>query len=452
VRAGHSRAELEVGADRVLTVRAENRLALLQAVRAADPSGRQAMAAVQSLRSGQDRVLLVDSPRLAAVAAWRPEYGMTAEEAAAALHPRAPDPIMVTGGELAFDLDVRMTAPERGRTLFFEAVLADPAGTRLVARAGPLEEGAAVLKVQVPACAKAPGCRLSSLAVMQSTLEQRVFFAARPGFDVTVRGLSAGTPVLTAETLADRTRWRLAVSAAPPNLIVTPTGGGLLLRVAPIRPGPASDAGVYPVDAPAPIATIRAKKLQVRIAGDQRITYGSASIAERIAGSATRLPRLGDQGVLVDLEYADRLGADFGAGESMQVWLARGAPRDLTGRLEAQGLIIIGEESIDDVAARYASFGPPLTLQFMLLSAVIGVALAIGSASVVAAVERRPRAAELNALRIQGAPARVVRRVAVEGYLILIGVSLLTGVLLAVLINTSIGDVLPYFADGWSAP
>ena len=78
-------------------------------------------------------------------------------------------------------------------------------------------------------------------------------------------------------------------------------------------------------------------------------------------------------------------------------------------------MIIIGEESIDDVAARYASFGPPLTLQFMLLSAVIGVALAIGSASVVAAVERRPRAAELNALRIQGAPARVVRRMAVRG-------------------------------------
>ena len=75
----------------------------------------------------------------------------------------------------------------------------------------------------------------------------------------------------------------------------------------------------------------------MRIAGDQRITYGSASIAERIAGSATRLPRFGDQGVLVDLEYADRLGADFGAGESMQVWLARGAPRDLTGRLEARG-------------------------------------------------------------------------------------------------------------------
>ena len=235
VTAGRNRAELEVGADRVLTVRAENRLALLQAVRAADPSGKQAMAVVQSLRSAQDRVLLVDSPRLPAVAVWRPEYGMTAEQAAAALHPAAPAPIMVNGGELTFDLDVRITTSEVGRTLFFEAVLADPDGARLVARVGPLVAGAAVLKAQVPACTTAPGCRLSSLAIMQSTLEQRVFFAARPGIDVTVRGLSASSPVLGADALADRTRWRLAVSPAPPNLIVTPTGGGLLLRVAPIR-------------------------------------------------------------------------------------------------------------------------------------------------------------------------------------------------------------------------
>lgn len=452
VRAGHIRAEQEVGADRVLTVRAENRLALLQAVRAADPSQRQAMAVVQSLRSGQDRVLLVDSPRLAAVAAWRPEYGMSAEQTAALLHPRAPDPVMVTGGELTFDLAVRITEPERGRTLFVEAVLADPTGARLIARVGPLDEGDAVLTAKIPACAKAPGCRLSSLAITQSTTAQAVFFAARPGVEVTVRGLSAGSPVLPPEMLADRTRWRFAVSPAPPNLIVTPAEGGLLLRVAPLRPGPAADPGVYPVDTPAPITTIRAKRLQTRLAGDQRLTYGSTSLAERIAGDAARLPRLGDQGVMADLEYADRLGADFGAGESLQVWLAAGASDEVIRRLQEQGLFIISEDSIDEIAARYASFGPPLTLQFMLLSAVIGVALAIGSASVVAAVERRPRAAELNALRIQGAPAGVVRRVAVEGYLILVGVSLVIGVLLAVLIRAYIGDVLPYFADGWSTP
>src|SRR6185369_10365173 len=102
--AGRTRAELETGADRVLTVRAENRLALLNAVRAADPGGQHAMAAVESVRSNTDRVLLVDSPRLAKVATWRPEYGRSAAATAALLHPSAPAPTTMTGADLAVDL------------------------------------------------------------------------------------------------------------------------------------------------------------------------------------------------------------------------------------------------------------------------------------------------------------------------------------------------------------
>jgi hypothetical protein len=342
--------------------------------------------------------------------------------------------------------------------VYLDVVLADPKGTRLVAHLGPLKEGPQQLRAPLPACTAAPGCRLSSLDIVQSTLEQKIFFASRPGVEVTVHGIEqagnkAGDKAVVAkDMLADRSRWRLDVSGAPPNLIVTPVTGGLLLKVAPVRPGGAADAGVYPLDSPAPIVSVRAKRLQPRIAGDQRVSYGSTSLSERVAGTATRLPRVGDQGVLIDLEYADRLGADFGAGESLQVWLSASAPSSITRALQDQGLIILGEESIDGVADRYASFGPPLTLQFMLLSAVIGLALAIGAATVVAAVERRPRAAELNALRTQGAPARLVQRVGIEGYLVLIGTSLVFGLVLAVLIRLYIGDVLPYFADGWSAP
>ena len=452
--AGRARAELEVGADRVLVVRAENRLALLNAVRAADPSGKYAMAAVESLRSGKDRVLLVDSPRLAAVATWRPEYGMTAEQTAAALHPPAPAPVYLTGDEVALDIDVHFTAADPERVVFFDAVFADPAGGRLTARTGPLKEGPQRLRVPTPACTTAPGCRFSSLALMQSTLEQKVFFSARPGVEVTVHALAqAGPnkPLLTKEQLADRVAWRLTVTDKPPNLIVSPVAAGLLLRIAPVSSG-ATDPGVYRIDSPAPIASVRAKVLQSRVIGDQRVSYGATTLSERIAATAGRLPRLGDQGVLVDLEYADRLGADFGAGESLQVWLARGAPKDIVGRLGQSGVILLSEESIDGTAEHYASFGPPLTLQFMFLSAVIGLALAIGSASVVAAVERRPRSRELNALRTQGASSRLVRRVSIEGYLVMVGTSLVLGLAVAFLIRLYIGDVLPYFADGWSAP
>lgn len=451
---GRTRAELEVGADRVLSVRAENRLALLEAVRAADPGGEHAMAVVQS--TGTDRVLLVDSPRLAKVATWRPEYGMSAAETAAALHPAAPAAVYVTGGELALDVTNHYTVADPQRVVVLDAVLADPKGNRLTVRLGPLAEGPQVLRAAVPACTAAPGCRLSSLQIMQSTLEQKIFFAARPGIEVTVHAVTQagpdGTgPVVPREMLADRSRWRLGVNGNPPNLIVTPVPDGMLLAVAPVRPG-APDPGVYPMDTSAPLASVRAGEPQQRLLGDRRVGYGSVSLSERVAGTARWLPRLGDRGVLVDLEYADRLGADFGAGDSLQVWLNRGAPANITRLLQDQGLIVLGEESIDGVAERYASFGPPLTLQFMMLSAIVGLALAIGSATVVATVERRPRARELGALRAQGAPARLVRRVGAEGYLVLAGASLLLGLVLAALIRAYVGDVLPYFADGWSAP
>ncbi|MGI5244843.1 FtsX-like permease family protein [Dactylosporangium sp. CA-139066] len=452
--AGRARAELEVGADRVLSVRAENRLALLNAVRAADPGGHSAMAVVESVRSGNDRVLLVDSPRLAQVATWRPEYGASAAATAALLHPEAPKAVAVTGATLELDVTNHYTVLDKDRLVYLDVVLADPKGVRLTARLGPLAEGRHALSAQVPACATAPGCRLSSLQIMQTTLAKQTFFASRPGVEVTVHGMTqgGGSAVLGPDLLGDRTRWRLGVNGSPPNLIVTPVADGLKLTVAPVRPGGAADPGVYPLDSPAPLPTIRATKLQPRLVGDQRVSYGSISISESIAGTALRLPRLGDKGVLLDLEYADRLGADFGAGESLQVWLSKGAPADMTKRLQDQGLIVLGDESTAGVADLYASFGPPLTLQFMLLSAIVGVILAIGSASVVAAVERRPRARELGALRAQGAPARLVKRVSIEGYLVLAGASLLFGLILAALIRAYIGDVLPYFADGWSAP
>jgi hypothetical protein len=288
---------------------------------------------------------------------------------------------------------------------------------------------------------------------MQSTLERKIFFAARPGVDLVVHGMTAGgQPVLSKEMLTDRTRWRLGVNGNPPNLTVTPAADGLRLTVAPIRVGGITDPGVYPLDTPAPLASVRATKLQSRLVGDQRVSFGSVSISEQIAGTARALPRLGTKGVMVDLEYADRLSADFGAGESLEVWLNDSAPPDIVKRLQDQGLIVLADDSIDGTAEQYASFGPPLTLQFMLLSAVIGLLLAIGSASVVGAVERRPRARELGALRAQGAPAGLVKRVSIEGYIVLAVASLLFGLILAAVIRAYIGDVLPYFADGWSAP
>ena len=117
-----------------------------------------------------------------------------------------------------------------------------------------------------------------------------------------------------------------------------------------------------------------------------------------------------------------------------------------------RGLTILGDQTVRGVTDRYTHLGPPLALRFALGSALIGLLLAAGCFAVVTAVERPPRRAELDALRAQGAPARLTKRVAIGGHAVLIGVALVAGLAAALLLRLTIGDVVPFFADGWVAP
>jgi hypothetical protein len=452
-QAAEVRAALDVGADRVLTVRAETRAALLAAVRGADPSGRYAMAAVEYSAGGQLPALLVDSTRLAAVARWRPDYGFaTAKAAAAALHPPAAEPVRVSGDRLAVEATVERRADPRA-DIFLDAILADGTGHRLPARLGPLTADQKRFEAPTSACTAAPHCRLVSLAVVETLSETT--FTARTGVAITVHRLdqvAPDGPVVQPAALADRARWRPGSSATQPNLVITSAPSGLALTVAPVSPVGLRDPGVYPMDSPSPLASIRATPPEPLLPGDPRVTLGGITVPEQQVATATRLPRLGTKGVLIDLEYADRLGADFGSGDALQVWLTGGAPARVVTALRSSGIEVVSEETIAGVADRYTRLGPPLALRFTLVSTIAGLALAAGALAVVAAVERRPRAAELAALRAQGAPAKLTQQVASGGYLVLIGVSLVLGAFAAVVLRAYAGDVIPFFADGWTPP
>src|SRR5690606_28517994 len=94
-----TQAERSLGAVRVIDVAPVDAGTLLAAVRAADPSGQHAMAAIR-IPGSQSEVprLLVDSGRLAAVARW-PEGGAPAGAVAARLRQEVAPPVLVTDGE-----------------------------------------------------------------------------------------------------------------------------------------------------------------------------------------------------------------------------------------------------------------------------------------------------------------------------------------------------------------
>jgi hypothetical protein len=439
-RAGTERAAAELGADRVLTVQAPSRGRLLAAVRAADPGGTAAMAVVQTAATaGTVPVLAVDATRLHAVARWRPEYG---PDPSPLLRPAGPEPVILTGERLRLSVTAAAVPAE----LHILATLAGPQGERIGAEFGPITPQSK--EYEAPArCA--PGCRLVSLALTGATGAGGTRPAAAPGTDIVVHGLG-GAP---AELFTDRTRWRPSLDQGGVGLTIARAADGLRLFAETVarRPDKHADTRAFLVDAPVPLPVLAAGDLPAPpLAGDLRLdAVGGGALPVQVAGRAGLLPRLGASGALVDLESADRAGADFGSGDVMQVWLTRTAASSIVDRLAAEGVQVLSDEALAELAGRYAREGTPVALRFQLLAALVGVLLGAGVVAVVAAVEREPRAAELAALRVQGAPRRTVRRVALVGYAVLVGLSTVVGILAALAAWLVARAPLPVFADGW---
>jgi putative ABC transport system permease protein len=445
VRATAERADHELGAARVLGVNARSRAQLLAAVRAVDPAGRYAMAAAYS---PDLQVLAVDTTRLATVARWRPEYGApTAERAAALLHPPAPVGFTLAGSELALET----TANARADPVSILVRLAGPDGAAASATVGPLRPGRHVYHTTVAACAASPGCRLVSIGLRSYRQ------SLPPGVDVEVHaitadgGRDAGAAAESAGVdLTDRPLWRTPFVGTPPQ--VATDAGGLRLGTGGAPVADDLDPTVSVLDAPPRIPVLAAGASRERVlAGDpQVVVFPGAQLPATLAGVGGALPRLGDHGLLADLEYADRLAADFGTAEFLEVWLTADAPRDVVARLAGHDVTVATDTSVRDLTERYERQAMPVAVRFQLIAAAIAMLLAAGALAVAGSVERQSRAAELVALRMQGATDRHVRRTALAGYAVVMVLSTLAGLATAVLARTLVATPVPLFSDGWA--
>ena len=448
--ARHDRAAQEVGAARVLTFDPVAPGQLLAAVRDADPSGRFAMAAVETTsHSGVRAVLAVDATRLASVASWTDRYGAGAAGVAGLLRPAAPAPVRVVAGTLA--VRVTLTAAPPGTPVYLLADLTGPDGLPVSVRYGPLATGAQRLATPAPQCARPPGCRLDGFSLTTGFASNGVpLNPPGPGLDLTLNEVDG----LDAATLRDPSRWRPTAdpAAAGPVLSAGPDG----LRVAVPAPDQLADgirreARVYLVDAPDPVPVVLAGALtDAGLAGAPGVDlFGSDLVPVRVAGRLAALPRLGRSGALVDLEYAQLVATGATSGAVPQVWLAPDAPSSIVDGLTRAGLRLASTDSIAAGEARYGDSGPAVALRFQLLGAVLAVVLAAAGLVLVAAVEREPRGEELAAMRVQGLRRATARATAVGGYAWLAGAAVLTGLLVAPLDRLVTGANLPAFADDW---
>ena len=427
------RSEVELGAPRVLTVEAANRTALEHAVRTADPGGSRAMAVVVN-RDSLPPVVAVDSSRLAAIAAWRPEYGALATLGSAMRATPPPPAAMVTGNRLVLRIDNDDKEP-----VVVTAVLQHEAtGLSRSVDFGPIEPGEQVLRAPVSGCTEAPGCRLvrwqlSGPAGRDGRLGSPSLSAA-----VTVRELTQLEPsagVLDAAALGDPRRWR--PDFTPAAVDVFATAGALTMRMDRNETGAQLGNRVFAVDATLPLPVVMAGPQPPNWQFSDAVVYafGGSAVRVRVAGTAPVLPVVGGAGVLVDLDTARRIAAEGEAGGTYQVWLAADAPEAVLGALRANGLTIVDDASVAEQAARLEAQGTAVGATFELLAA---------------AVERTSQLDQLSALRMQGLPLRTAVGVGYAGNAALVVAGLLAGLLAAAVARPAVGVTVRPFTDDWT--
>lgn len=453
------RAGQELGAQRVLTVRAANSTTLLAAVRAIDPAGDFAMAVARTDGSRvETRVIAVDSTRLAAVALPPKGFGggdqhggsggSDWDSLATLLRPPAPSAPSITDGPITVDLkgpaELRADRPLGLRLHIITAT-----GTLTTVDFGPVGVDRRTYQASVTGC-PAARCRLLALEAVTQLAD-----ASPAQVTLDLYGIAQpGGAVVAAPMLSDITRWTGQVGAAGVGNVLTAGDGHLTIApyTAVLRPGQRRDLRVFVVDAPIPLPLVLAGSRPVaQRPGDGRFTImGTERVSYRVVASTTVLPRVGVYGALVDLEYAQRTVTRAAEAAVLEVWLNAAAPDDTVARLQGQGIQVLTQESVDDVANRLARQGPGAALRFQLFAAGIVLLLAAGTVVVTATVERRSRVEELAALRTQGLSERSMWVAGHGGTGVLVGAAILTGLIAALIAQAVVATSMPVFADGWS--
>ncbi|RZT77362.1 FtsX-like permease family protein [Micromonospora violae] len=439
------RSVVESGAPRVVEVDAASRAHLLAAVRAVDPEGGFAMAAVVSgTPAGAGTPLLaVDSDRLATVAAPHPSYGGSLTDIARDIRPPAPGkPVQLRGRQLIMalsaDFDAKAFAGNRVRLAI---TISGRNGTRVVLARDDIKPDRKNYVLQVPECTR--DCRLVKIEIDAPVVVRDVKIRLEELRTAEAEG-AAETVVLTGAQLADLQRWRqltpdttfLDAESAPRAAMIIDILEGRL----------AKPAGVGVVDAPfpLPIYLTRSKGTGLGRSHPHDGVDGTPTNGS-VRGLVDRLPRLGATGLIVDLEYADRLSVASQTGTE-EVWLTQSAPPDVLDRLREQGLVVRGDRTIPQVQADFDRQGAALALRFNVFAALAGVLIGAAGMVATASAEQRARVATLVALRRQGLPPRAVR----GGYGWLVAFAVGSGALVTLVIWLLTRGGQRLFSDGRS--
>lgn len=426
------RADATTGADTVLTVSVPRDADLLAAVRAADPSGRHAMAVQESAVgefSGAARLVAVDSTRLAAVAAWSPEWAGV-DDVAEALRGTVTPAIELQGSTIQVDLtDVRaepLALPDPTAPNAVDpapppslAVTVETGGSWRTVTLGPLARtgrpSTQRLSAELPCAAT---CRLVGIG-----LQARTNQPYRVALTVAAIGTDRQPATDSHAWLRAADRWReqsvnQTVGEQVTSAVPEASAAGLTIRALD-RKG-SGLTGVSPTDTADPLPAVLGPGTSVEpVPGQEGVGYGTGLDGQqqkiRVVGRASVLPRALDTGVLVDLANAQGLSDPATSQTIDEVWLAPDAPAAIEQQLVRAGLSVEKRESL--TIERTALENQATTRGAAVAVTISAAALLLSLLALVAArwADAGHRAADWRSLREGGVgPGRLRRLVAIE--------------------------------------
>jgi putative ABC transport system permease protein len=416
-----SRANFITGAGRVLDVHVPQSVNLVDAVRRADPSGRYAMAAVESSSPSQN-LLAVDAVRLAHVTDWPTSNSSTSlAKMVRWLTPSLTPPLDVGGTQIEMVVDLQ-TSVSPVPDLQFSLI--DAAGYPSVADFGYLSPGVHTYVASLPsACIQQ--CRVTNLT---------------PYWSPSAGGPQQATYSISVSDLEQRAQPSTAFRAVPgaiqgPGYWKSAGAGAVIQDGASGSVFTFTDTSqdvftpaVIPAPLPGTLHGVTTKATGVSDSADVTVEdFDGTTLAVDTPITTTSLPNIGQYGFLLNLPTALRAETSPEAGATNEVWLAPHTPQRVIRALRAQGLRIYASQVPATLLGRLNGGGLALAFQFFLFAAGAAALLAIGAAVFSIFITARRRAFELAVLRVGGIPRRTLARSLLGEQLLVLGPGVILG-------------------------
>ena len=438
------RADFDVGAAKVVQVTFPSSVNLITAVRRADPSGRYAMAAMETKPYNQD-LLAVEPSRLAKVAYWPAGISQTSlARIVRWLQPQVQPALILTGTATRMTVDL---SPAVNPPPDLQFTMLDSSGNAQVADFGYLAAGTHTYTAALPA-ACAGGCYVTSLAPIWYP---GPISSGHVKYSVTISGLQVerGSKWSQINSRIYRpTYW----GTNSGNAQVSGQGNQLTMLLYNSVNQDVSPAAI-PGRLPSQLQAVSTVDSQPTDPVHNSVQdFDGTSLNVNTSREVVALPNLGSLGTLISLPIAMRADQGTPVDTTYSVWLAPGAPKRVMKSLVSQGIHVVSVQTPAATLTQFNDGGLGLAYRFFVFAAGAAALLAVATTILTFFLNARRRAFELAVLRALGVPTKTLQRSLIAEQALVLVPGLLLGIVAALIAALVALAAVPEFGSNSGQP